>query len=107
MWGSRDLQASPMGMQRSKKDLGAFNELKDCNAIITHMDQQEEKVHEYEDIFKIGNMGSASKVKIKVIQGMIQVERPRNWSIDNIKKITSEIKNIELYNGKKENSIKL
>jgi hypothetical protein len=36
---------------------------------------------------------------MKIIQEMIQVERPVNWSIENVKKIVNEIKNIELYNA--------
>ena len=53
----------------------------------------------YEDIFRIDDLGVVSKVKMKVIQEMIQVERPVNWSIENVKKIVNEIKNIELYNA--------
>ena len=53
----------------------------------------------YEDVFKIVESGVVSKVKMKVIQEMIQVERPVNWSIENVKKIINEIKNIELYNS--------
>ena len=91
--------------RESRKIWGAFNEFRDSNAPVTHINQQEGKVYEYEDIFRIRNMGFESKVKMKIIQGMIQLERPRNWSIDNIKKIASEIKNIEVYNGKKEKVI--
>ncbi len=70
------------------------------NAPIIQTDQQDDKVQEYEDIFKIGNMGLVSKIKIKVIQGMIQLERPINWSINNINKMAIELKNIEIYNAK-------
>jgi hypothetical protein len=41
-----------------------------------------------------------SKIKMKVIQGMIQIERPTNWTIENIEKIANDIKNMELYNLK-------
>ena len=53
----------------------------------------------YEDVFKIGDLGNVSKVKMKIIQEMIQVERPVNWTIENVKKVVKEIKNIELYNA--------
>jgi cephalosporin-C deacetylase-like acetyl esterase len=48
------------------------------NEFATSANQQEEKVLENENIFKIGNMANMNKVKIKVIQGMIQVDRPTN-----------------------------
>ena len=53
----------------------------------------------YEDVFKIGDLGNVSKVKMKIIQEMIQVECPVNWTIENVKKVVNEIKNIELYNA--------
>jgi hypothetical protein len=46
-------------------------------------------------------------VKTKVIQGMIQVECTFNWSIENIMKISYEIKWIEIFNTKKLNKLQL
>ena len=89
-------------VEKQERSGGAFNEFRNFNALITHINQQKDKVQEYEDIFKIGNMGYESRIKIKIIQGMIQLERPSNWSMENIKKIANEIQNIELYNAKKE-----
>ena len=86
--------------REARRIWAAFNEFRDFNAPIIQTDQQYDKVQKYEDIFKIGNIGNVSKTKLKIIQGMIQLERPSNWSIDNIKKIASEIKNIEIYNTK-------
>ncbi len=87
--------------REARRIWGAFNDYSDYNTPIRQTDQQDDKVQEYEDIFEIGNMGFVNKIKIKVIQGMIQIERPINWSIDNIKTIASEIKNTELYNAQK------
>jgi hypothetical protein len=50
----------------------------------------------------VGNTGYLSKVKMKIIQLMIQIERPRGWTIERIKEIANEINNIELYNKKKQ-----
>jgi hypothetical protein len=33
-----------------------------------YINQQEEMVQEHENVFKIGNMGAVSRMKIKVIQ---------------------------------------
>ena len=57
------------------------------------------KVLSYDDVFVIGDFGVVSKVKMKVVQEMIQIDRPVNWSIDNIFKIANELENIELYNS--------
>jgi hypothetical protein len=63
------------------------------------MNEDSERVHEYDDIFRIGNKGNVSKVKIRVIQGMIQIERPRGWTIEKIKEVACDLRNIELYNA--------
>jgi hypothetical protein len=55
------------------------------------------KVLSYEDVFLIGDIGELSKVKFKIIQEIIQNERPVSWSIERMIKITSKIKNIELH----------
>jgi hypothetical protein len=36
---------------------------------------------------------------VKVIQAMIQIERPIGWTINNIRKIALDLKNIEIYNS--------
>jgi hypothetical protein len=41
-------------------------------------------VLEYDNVFKIGNMANMNKVKVKVIQGMIQIECPINWTIEKL-----------------------
>jgi hypothetical protein len=66
-----------------------------------------EGVRNYNDVFKIGNISNLSKIQMKIIQGMIQIERPVNWSIEYIKKIASEIKNMELYNSKQSKKNKI
>jgi hypothetical protein len=48
--------------------LKAFNEIK------TDINQQIERVQEFENICNNGIVGALSKVKIKVIQGIIQVK---------------------------------
>jgi len=48
-----------------------------------------EQVTMYEDVFTPGSTNSSCLIKIKVIQEMIQIERPKNWSEENIKNIVS------------------
>ena len=55
-------------------------------------------VNEYQDIYNIDDCAHVCKVKMKIIQGMIQIERPRGWSLDHINLISNDIRKIELYN---------
>ena len=71
------------------------------NEFLSMMKHPNEIVGEYEEVFTIGNTGKLSKIKMKIIQCMIQIERPKNWTIENINKIANEIGHIELYNSKK------
>jgi hypothetical protein len=63
-----------------------------------------EAINEYQDIYRIENDAHVCKVKMKIIQEMIQIERPRGWNMDRINLISRGIKQIELYN--KHNKIK-
>jgi cephalosporin-C deacetylase-like acetyl esterase len=73
------------------------------NEFATSLNQQEDRVLKYENIFQIGNKANMNKVKIKVIQGMIQVDPPVNWTRENIIKISNEIRCMELYNANRLN----
>jgi hypothetical protein len=66
-----------------------------------YINQQDERVQENKNIFKIGNTSTVSNLMIKVIQEKNKLEHPINWSIENTMKIANEIKWIELKNGKK------
>ena len=68
------------------------------NDFATSINHLEDRVLEYEDVFKIGNTESLNKIKVTVIQGMIQIKRPTNWTKENIIEIAKNIKRIETYN---------
>ena len=53
---------------------------------------------EYQDIYKIDDCAHVCKVKMKIIQEMIQIERPSGWNLERIYLISNNIKKIELYN---------
>jgi hypothetical protein len=44
------------------------------------LNKQKEKLLNYYNVFKTGNLNVVSKIKIKVIQGVIQYEQPTNWT---------------------------
>ena len=71
------------------------------NEFASHTNHQEERVLVYENVFEIGNKANINKIKIRIIQGMIQMERPKNWTMDNIIKLSNDIYRIEIYNTKK------
>ena len=58
-------------------------------------------INEYQDIYYIDNCAHVCKVKMKIIQEMIQIERPSGWNLEQIKCISNDITNIELYNSRK------
>ena len=55
-------------------------------------------INEYQDIYNIDDCAHICKVKMKIIQEMIQIERPRGWNLERINLISKEIEKIELYN---------
>ena len=59
-------------------------------------------INEYKDIYHIDDCGHMCKVKMKIIQEMIQIEHPIGWNIERINKISNEIKRIEIYNKLKD-----
>ena len=71
------------------------------NEFAVYSNHYDDTVLEYKNIFEIGNKANINKIKIRIIQGMIQIERPKNWTMDNIMKIANEINRIEIYNTKK------
>ena len=57
------------------------------------------EVKEYKDIFIVDNSSMLSKVKMRIIQEMIQIIRPTNWSLENLHDIYRGIDQIEKYNA--------
>jgi hypothetical protein len=70
------------------------------NGFIYNSMQSYNKILSYDDIFQIGENGHINKIKLRVIQEMIQIERPKNWSTENIYKIAKDIEKIEIFNSK-------
>jgi len=64
-----------------------------------------ESINQYSDIFNFGESACTDIIKIKIINKMIQKDRPRNWSIDNFKSKIGEIIRIEKYNACKNRNI--
>ena len=60
-------------------------------------------INEYQDIFYVDNCALVCKVKMKIIQEMLQIQRPIGWNLEQIYLISKEIARIEKYNEAKKN----
>ena len=65
----------------------------------------EGEVNAYDEVFKFGYSESAIIIKIKLIQELIQIDRPKNWTKNKIIEMINNLINIEKYNAIKEGSI--
>ena len=69
------------------------------NEIMLNSKIRDEFVLKYDDIFEVGKFQSSILLKIRVIQELIQIERPKNWSIENIKEIIRKLISYDKYNN--------
>jgi hypothetical protein len=77
------------------------------NQSILNQRHNENRVESFEDVFKIRGDAGTILVKMRIIQEMIQIERPKNWIQDNITKIREDLLKIEEYVYKYENKNKI
>jgi hypothetical protein len=66
---------------------------------MTKLNCDNEKVLTYEDVFIPGKSSSICIIKIRLIQELIQMDRPKNWTDKNIEQICIEIMKMEKYNA--------
>jgi hypothetical protein len=76
------------------------------NTSIINQRQNVTRVESYEDVFKISGEVITILVKMRIIQEMIQIERPKHWNQDNITKIREDLLKIEEFIYKHENKNK-
>jgi exonuclease III len=69
------------------------------NEIMNKLEMNQDKIKEYEDVYKPGSNSAIALIKIKIIQELIQIERPRLWNKENVTKIILEMIKIEKYNS--------
>ena len=74
------------------------------NIWITNKYSTSKLINEYKDIYNMDDCAHVCKVKMKIIQEMIQIERPIGWNIERINLISEEIIKIEVYNKIKHNA---
>jgi hypothetical protein len=64
-----------------------------------------DKVNSYEEIFQISNSHSSIMIKMKIIQELIQIERPKNWNLTILNEKIQNLINTEKYNSLKAGTI--
>ncbi len=60
---------------------------------------QDGNVTSYEDVFKINNEYSTVLIKIKTIQELIPIERPKNWTMEKMSETIRQLICTEKYNA--------
>jgi len=69
------------------------------NDFVTSLNFLNENVTEYEQVFRVPERSELTIIKIKLIQKMIQIERPTFWTNSELASMIKEITNIEKYNA--------
>jgi hypothetical protein len=59
----------------------------------------DEHVNSYEDVYTVNNDYSTVLIKVKIIQELIQIDRPKNWNIAKVKEIICQLMSTEKYNA--------
>ena len=80
------------GCHQSRRIWSYYNEL------MTNTKNPSEKMLQYKDIFTTPQKSSITLIKIRIIQELIQIERPTNWSRETFNDKIKEIVRIEKYN---------
>ncbi len=71
------------------------------NNLMVGLKKQVDTVNSYDEVYSIGSTAGTNLIKIKLIQELIQIDRPKNWDIDNMRKIIVNLTDIEKYNSVK------
>ena len=69
------------------------------NKVINEQTSIKESVLKYEDVFKMHDNKVLNMLKVKVIQQLIQIIRPVNWTENKINEIITDLRKLECYNS--------
>ena len=71
------------------------------NNVMIQMVSSYKGVGSYDEVFQTYEKPAITIIKLRVIQELIQIERPKNWNVEKILTIINEVRNMELYNAKR------
>jgi exonuclease III len=69
------------------------------NLVMNQINNSQECVLLYENVFKTCDIAAICLVKMRIIQALIQIERPVHWNRSNIVNIIKDLINTEKYNA--------
>jgi hypothetical protein len=69
------------------------------NDLMNNVENGQECVNKYEDVFQTCELPANSIVKMKIIQALIQIERPMNWNREKLLDTIKDLINVERYNA--------
>jgi exonuclease III len=69
------------------------------NNLVQKLNLPSEVMTNYENVYTPGKTPALCMIKIRIIQELIQIERPKNWTEENIQKICIDLLKIEKYNA--------
>ncbi len=75
------------------------------NNLLTSLDYQKDRVLSYDDVYTVSISTGIILVKVKLIQALIQIDRPRNWTMLHLEKLINNLVSTDKYNALKTNSI--
>jgi hypothetical protein len=67
------------------------------NNFMSKWGKTEESVQSYENIYKVGLSPGPALIKIRVIQELIQIDRPKNWDIEKLESLVENLLRTEQY----------
>jgi exonuclease III len=73
------------------------------NTILNEGGLSQFRVENYNDVYKFNGTGAVSTVKLKLINEIIQIIRPKNMTVDKIRNIIKSLHSTEKYIAKKNN----
>jgi hypothetical protein len=62
-------------------------------------------VSSYDEVYNAASSSGTNLIKIRLIQELIQIDRPKNWGPEHIKRIITNLINTDKYNAIKSFSL--
>jgi hypothetical protein len=75
------------------------------NNLMTQIENDQECVNNYQEVFQTCDFPAISIVKVKIIQALIQIERPMNWNNEKLLDTIKDLISVEHYNAIKSRTI--
>jgi hypothetical protein len=75
------------------------------NNLMVNLNKQVDLVSSYDEVYNAASSSGTNLIKIRLIQELIQIDRPKNWGPEHIKRIITNLINTDKYNAIKSFSL--